>query len=433
MPRKNFSIQTIVFVLIVCVCKISLKGQNSNNFRKIVDTLASPSFEGRGYVDNGINRAADYIAGEFSKDSLLKLNGSYFQHFTIDVNTFPGAMELIVNNTKLIAGKDFIIDPVSPSFRGKFKTFNVCKSDLINDKYVQKVINKSAGKFLVIDERNYKTDNTADDKKLTETINFLKYGKQAGNIGTIILTNNKLDWSVAGFQAKKPVFSINAQAISKTIKTVSVSVDAEMKNKYATSNLVGYSIGKEVPDTFLVITAHYDHLGKMGSEVYFPGANDNASGISMLLNMAHYYSENPHKYSMVFIALSAEEVGLLGAKYFTEHPLFDLSKIKFLVNFDLAGTGDEGIKVVNATKFPDEFERLKALNDSLSLLPSVQPRGEACNSDHCLFYEKIVPCFYIYTLGGIKAYHDIYDRPETLPLTKIEDYFKLMVKFFELF
>ncbi|MEN8203855.1 MAG: M20/M25/M40 family metallo-hydrolase, partial [Bacteroidota bacterium] len=164
---------------------------------------------------------------------------------------------------------------------------------------------------------------------------------------------------------------------------------------------------------------------------YFPGANDNASGIAMILNLAKHFSENPPAYSMVFMALGAEEIGLLGAKAFTEDPTFDLDRIKFLVNFDLAGTGDEGIKVVNATVHQREFDLLSVLNTEKDLLPAVSSRGPACNSDHCMFHQKGVPSFYIYTLGGIQAYHDIYDRYETLPLTEFVDYCTLMISFFD--
>ena len=92
----------------------------------------------------------------------------------------------------------------------------------------------------------------------------------------------------------------------------------------------------------------------MGKDVYFPGANDNASGVAMLLNLANYYSkkENQPKCSIAFIAFAGEEAGLLGSKYFSEHPLIPLNKMKFLVNLDLLGTGDEGMMVVNATCIP---------------------------------------------------------------------------------
>ena len=127
----------------------------------------------------------------------------------------------------------------------------------------------------------------------------------------------------------------------------------------------------------------------------------------------------------MFIAFGGEEIGLLGSKYFTENPVLTLSKIKFLLNFDLAGTGDEGIKVVNGTEFPKEFNLLKSINKQHDLLKDVFSRGSACNSDHCYFYKKGVPSFFIYTLGGIKAYHDIYDKYETLPFTFFEEYSKL--------
>jgi Zn-dependent M28 family amino/carboxypeptidase len=213
--------------------------------------------------------------------------------------------------------------------------------------------------------------------------------------------------------------------------SLEISLDNKFIEKYETQNIVGYLQGSVKPDSFIVVTAHYDHLGKMGKEIYFPGANDNASGMAMILDLASYYAKNPPKYSIVFIALSAEEVGILGAREFTEHPLIKLEKIKFLVNFDIAGTGDEGIRVVNGSVYKDKFDLLTGINTEQKLLPKVDIRGAACNSDHCLFYQKGVPCFYIYTQGGIKAYHDVYDKYETLPFTEFAHYRTLMIKFFD--
>jgi aminopeptidase YwaD len=189
--------------------------------------------------------------------------------------------------------------------------------------------------------------------------------------------------------------------------------------------------GSEQPDSFIVFTAHYDHLGQMGKDVYFPGANDNASGVAMLLNLAKYYSqpENKPKYSIAFIAFGAEEVGLIGSAYFTMHPLFPLARIHFLINMDILGTGDEGITVVNATLHNPEFVKLKQLNDTNQYLPLIKPRGKASISDHHFFTERGVPCFYIYTLGGIKAYHDTCDQAATLPLTEYDDLFRLLRDF----
>jgi Zn-dependent M28 family amino/carboxypeptidase len=134
---------------------------------------------------------------------------------------------------------------------------------------------------------------------------------------------------------------------------------------------------------------------------------------------------------MVFIAFGAEEAGLVGSSYFVTHPLIDLKRIKFLLNMDIMGTGEDGITVVNATEYPSAYEKLKAINDKEKLLKEVKKRGKAANSDHYPFSEKGVSAFFIYTMGGIKAYHDIYDRAETLPLNEFDKLFKLITIFAE--
>jgi Zn-dependent M28 family amino/carboxypeptidase len=182
-------------------------------------------------------------------------------------------------------------------------------------------------------------------------------------------------------------------------------------------------------DSLIVLTAHYDHLGMMGSKTIFPGANDNASGTALLLSLVKHYAAQPQKYTIVFIAFAGEEIGLIGSGYFTENPVFPLTKIKFLVNFDMAGTGDDGIQVVNGKIYQSKFDLLTKLNNEGSLMKQVKIRGEACNSDHCMFHSKGVPCFFIYTLGGIQAYHDVYDKADTLPFTDFEDYFRLITAF----
>jgi aminopeptidase YwaD len=172
-------------------------------------------------------------------------------------------------------------------------------------------------------------------------------------------------------------------------------------------------------------------LGRLGNAAYFPGANDNASGVSMLLNLAKTIKLNPLKYNVVFILFAGEEAGLLGSHYFVDHPIFPLNKIKFLVNLDLNGTGDDGATVVNSTIYTSAFDKLKKINDDQRLLSQLKTRGKAANSDHYWFTEKGVPAFFIYTMGGISAYHDIYDRPETLPLTKYKELHQLLLNFMQ--
>jgi Zn-dependent M28 family amino/carboxypeptidase len=167
----------------------------------------------------------------------------------------------------------------------------------------------------------------------------------------------------------------------------------------------------------------------MGSDTYFPGGNDNASGTAMLISMAKYFKENPVDYNILFIAFAGEEAGLVGSHYFVEHPLIKLDKIAFLLNLDIMGSGEEGITVVNATLFEKEFKDLQKINEEKQLLTVVKARGPAANSDHYWFTQKGVPAFFIYTMGPNKNYHDVYDTYENLSFVEYNDITSLLVEF----
>jgi len=222
---------------------------------------------------------------------------------------------------------------------------------------------------------------------------------------------------------------VDKNALKQAPGRFKVNIENKLVSGFKAYNVCGIVKGTSKPDSIIIISAHYDHLGGMGKETFFPGANDNASGVSLLLNLARYYAANPQPYSIGFICFAGEEAGLVGSKYFTENSLVPLKNIRFLINTDLAGTGEEGITVVNATEFPREYAMMNAVNDEGKLLAKINARGKAANSDHYFFTEKGVPAFFFYTLGGIKAYHDVFDKPETLPLNEHEDLFRLVVQF----
>ena len=169
----------------------------------------------------------------------------------------------------------------------------------------------------------------------------------------------------------------------------------------------------------------------MGRNAYFPGANVNASGVAMLLELAAHYArpENRPACSVVFLLFGAEEVGLLGSQYFVAHPLVPLKNIKFLVNLDLLGTGEQGATVVNGRLHEAAFRHLAAINDAHHYLPALGARGKAANSDHYPFSEAGVPAFFLYTRGGSPAYHDVNDKPAALSLAGFQGAFALVRDF----
>jgi hypothetical protein len=169
----------------------------------------------------------------------------------------------------------------------------------------------------------------------------------------------------------------------------------------------------------------------MGQATYFPGANDNASGNAMLLALAEKFKASPlKKYNILFIAFAGEEAGLLGSHYMVDHPVIPLKSIRFLLNLDIMGSGEEGITVVNSTLFPKEFDRLTALNEQSKFLTQIKKRGPAANSDHYFFTEAGVPALYIYTMGPNKNYHDVFDKYDALSFQAFGPLSDLLEQFF---
>ena len=370
----------LAFIFVI----ISLKtaAQDVTAARNTIDTLTSSAYWGRGYTKNGMGKAAAFISHTFQAVGLKPMGSSFMQPFSYAVNTFPGKMELSINGKQLIPGKDFIVYPSSSAGKG---TANLQEKDSIT--------------FIAPAER------------------------------IVVRLENKLTWSVAQAAEDYTGIQVDKKALNGKPATVTVNIETLVVPAFQASNICGIVPGTRQPDSMLVFTAHYDHLGGMGEQTFFPGANDNGSGIALLLSLAKYYGAHPQAYTIAFICFAGEEAGILGSKYFTEHPLIDLSKIRFLINVDMVGTGEKGITVVNATLHPAEFSLLNQINDQKKYLSKINSRGKAANSDHYYFTEKGVPAFFIYTQGGIEAYHDVNDLAKTLPLTEFKDLYRLILDF----
>jgi aminopeptidase YwaD len=372
-------------VLIASFLIITLNGfaQDLKYVQKTLNTLTSKELWGRGYTKNGMSKAADFIESQFRSFALQPMDGKdYKQHFMFSVNTFPSAMDLNINGKKLIPGKDFIVGQASIGI--------IAKSNL----------------------------------EQKDSVTFLDAKNRI-----VVVLQDKLTWSVAQKVNDYTEIFIKKSSLSEPPKSLAVNIENQFIPDFAASNICAVVKGTTKPDSVIMITAHYDHLGGMGKDTYFPGANDNGSGISFLLSLAKYYAVNPQKYTIAFICFAGEEAGILGSKYFTENPIIPLQKIRFLINVDMVGTGQTGATVVNATQYPKEFTAMNKINTEGKFLVKINPRGKAANSDHYFFTEKGVPAFFLYTQGGVAAYHDIFDKPETLPFTVYENLFKLFVGF----
>lgn len=415
-------IVTIFFLSLLCLGTEQLHAQKEFAHR-VVDTLASPYMAGRGYVDDGCGKAAKYLNNEFKTIGLKSFGKSYKQYFSFPINTYPKQVEVSVDGKAAVHGADYIVIPVTPGMKGTYPVVRFDRSILLDSAKLQNFLNKDySNAFILVDDSGAVS---AKEKEVWESTRFNPFKAK----GVIILCDKLTEEESDTVLNYALLYALRKTSFSNA-KTISVNIENKFYESYKVCNLISYIKGSVQPDSFIVFTAHYDHLGKMGN-IIFPGANDNASGVAMLLSLARYYSQPEHrpKYSVAFMAFAGEEVDILGSKYYTEHPLFPLNKIKFLVNMDIMGTGDEGITVVNALEYGNAFKDMVRINDSLHLIKEVHPRGPTANSDHYFFHKNNVPDFFIYTMGGIKAYHDIYDRRETLPLTDFDEVYKLLINF----
>lgn len=415
------------FLAFFFCCQFLVGVAQIEEVRRITQTLCSPAFHGRGYVSGGDSLAAIFIANEFKNSGISPLKKTYFQQFKFQVNTFPGKMEVKMGASHLIPGVHFLVDPSSNGIKKKLIPKHISASAALNQTQLLKEIKEILG-----GKTNYNSlvfdfgKTSADTLKLVAGI-----PSQVADILPVIeVTNHKFMWSVGRNQLKNAFIQVQ-DSVFHDGQQWELNIDATFVPEHISRNVVAYIPSKKRKAKTIVFTAHYDHLGRMGEETYFPGANDNASGTAMLLSMARYFKKHPSDCNILFIAFAGEEAGLVGSEYFVNHPTINLKKIDFLINLDIMGSGEEGITVVNATNYETQFARIQQLNDENHLLAQVKKRGPTSNSDHYWFTTKGVPAFFIYTQGPNKTYHDIFDTYENLSFVEYADITTLLVKFVE--
>lgn len=434
LKRLDIQITKNTFVLSFASVIPFLACSQLEHAKEVTKTLCSPQFHGRGYVNSGDSIAAEFVATEFKKAGCQSFSTGQFQAFDFKVNTFPNKMNLSVNGKSLKAGVDYVVNPSSGGGTNlKAHIYTISTENAVDDKKLSESLNTVR---TAIDEH---TGN-----KLYEGICFNTIGLQKDTLAkvkkkaielanqflTILLVDGKFTWSVSDEQFKFPLIEIQRSAIENVEGefVLKYEIEAVLRNHTA-RNVIGYAPAKKKTDKWLVYTAHYDHLGQMGNDAYFPGGNDNASGTAMLIEFANYFIQHPSKFNIAFIAFAGEEAGLLGSNYYVEHPIFPLKDIRFLTNVDIMGSGEEGVTVVNATLFSKEFKSLQKINKKKKYLTKIASRGPAANSDHYFFTQAGVPAFFLYTMGPNKHYHDVYDTYEELSFNEFEDIFNLLIDF----
>ena len=413
----------IVAIITMQVTTTQLNGQNLDHYKKIVKELSSAKYQGRGYAEDGANKAGKWIAKEFAK---VGADNVVCQPFTLDINTFPGKMEMSIDGKKQTPGVDFTLREFNPSIKGEFKLYYIDMENYDADKIFADLATPEYNGAFVVCDFMFSYKHSADFKKMQSK-------KECSNSGLIYTWEAPLKFYKAYGEVvrEKPIIWVTPD-FPKDAKTVKLDIENEFLDDYECFNVIAKVEGTK-HDSCYVFTAHYDHLGKLGKKTYYPGAHDNASGTATVITLAAYYAKHKPEYDMYFIAFSGEDANLRGSEWYAEHPLAPLSQIKYLFNLDMIAdnnpeqyceVSDEGLK---------DFALFEKINAEKAYFKALDREKLAENSDHYPFAVRNVPCIFLMNEDGdaFKYYHTIHDTWKNSIFSNYEPTFNLIKDFID--
>lgn len=324
--------------------------------------LASDSLKGRETGTEGQKMAAEYIAEEFRKAGLQpfnKSNSNYFQEFNLyqseaafgylftDKDSF--FVNYISKDKPRLSGLEYMIVPDIQSIPNSFpvNTAAVIRPESLNElnETAQRLSEKNCKTVFVITEpkslrpllKRYKQSLRANDIiKEDKGESFKTIEKLSAKTGFIFIPESDFQ-QILKINSEEQSEMFNSETNESFHLSLKNSFTARKDTVIATENVLGCIEGVN-KDEYIVITAHYDHIGESSQGINY-GADDNASGTAALIELAKAFSELESKpeRTVVFVAFSAEELGLLGSKYFTQSDIFKVEKCILNINMDMIG------------------------------------------------------------------------------------------------
>jgi len=277
-------------------------------------------------------------------------------------------------------------------------------------------------------------NNISYENRIFDDINYLAdnklEGRQTGSKGEQIAADYIADrFKVLKIDAKGTDsyfqdFSFNKSSNPHEKVTFE---DTDNENQIFSKNVIGF-IDNGAKNT-VVIGAHYDHLGYggqgslyVGKEIH-NGADDNASGTALMLDLANQLKFDNFNNNYLFIGFSGEEMGLLGSNYFVKNPTIDLSSINYMINLDMVGRlkEDKSLAIYGVGTSPIFKQTINSNNDSFNIIENESGVGP---SDHTSFYINDIPVLHFFT-GQHADYHKPSDDPDKINyqgVKEISDY-----------
>ena len=441
----------------------------AEEIRAHVRFLASDDLRGRAAGTEGADRAARYIAEAFRTYGLKPVGdgGTFEQRFTFVARITPGPMNRLRMKTRegerdFALGRDFL--PLAFSSSGTvegevvFVGYGISAPELGYDDYADLEV---SGKILLIlqggpdghDPHGRFHAHRAPQRKIATA-------REKGARGVIfIATEEKAEddrLAALGYDhmfgaAGLPVLLLGRAAAAELMRAAGADLAERerapastptpraftlsgvrligyadvRKETRQTANVVGLLEGNDpvLKDEVIVIGAHYDHLGLGGEHSLAPdkigevhnGADDNASGVAGLLELAQALAavRSSLRRSILFIAFSAEELGLLGSNHYVKHPILPLERTVAMLNFDMIGRlRESGVIVYGVGTSPVWASALQRANEAVRLNLRIRDDGVG-PSDHTSFYLRGIPVLRFFT-GVHEDYHKPSDDAEKI-------------------
>ncbi len=413
-----------LLIILLSFAALQLPAQNLPHFKRVVAELSSAKYQGRGYARGGANKAGKYLEKEFRKAGADEVT---LQPFTIDINTFPGAMEMWADGKKLRAGVDFSMREYSPGVKGEFPVYHVDTLNFDGDKLLANLEKPENAGCLVCCDFWF-------TYKHRQVFSKLQKAGACSNAGLLYTWAAPIKFFKAYGEkvVDKPIIWVTPEAI-EGVKSVKVNVENEFLKDYGLFNVIAKVEGQR-HDSCYVFTAHYDHLGNLGRKVYYPGANDNASGTAAIVTLAAHYAKNRPEYDMYFLAFSGEDANLRGSTFFAEHPIVPLSQIKYLFNIDMIGDDNPVQYCEVSDAGMSQFPVFEKVNREQHLFEALNRGALAANSDHYPFAVRGVPCIFLENGEGsaFQHYHTPADNIKTVRWDSYEPVFRLVTGFIDM-
>jgi hypothetical protein len=417
--------------------------------------LAADELMGRRTGDMGNQVAARYLAEQFRRYGATPVPGqsTYYQPVPMERVGSSGKGELVVNNETLRNGDDWLL------VAGGAATVS---APLVYAGYGLDDAAKGWQDYQGLDVQGKVVlvqSGTPDTQTPAETIAASNRKRQLaaarGAVAVVELFSVAIPWNLVtrSFAGEKigladaagtsatttiPHLWVNGKEAKLTrllreATSLRLSTEGRKSERIVAQNVAAYIQGTDprLRDEYILLTAHYDHVGvgKQGGQPYtaedsiFNGARDNAFGCVGLLAAAESLAKNPPKRSVLLVAVTAEELGLLGSRYYASNPLLPLNKCIFNLNSDGAGYNDTRIVSViglDRTGARAEIETAaKAFGLDVVADPSPE-QGLFDRSDNVNFASKGIPAptfspgFRTFDQDMMKYYHQVTDNPETV-------------------